>query len=218
MNSPPPSPHTPRIKTIPLPVFSSPPERQYRDGQLTPVTPHPLAQQHIQEILQPITNPEDLEEEATSHLYYDFKDHPSRIVFKGKNCTATILLMPATTIPIKQLRILLPTTPPMSVIVTNSHFVSVMDILETIYFTLHAPVSPSIGDDLDLPLESNSSLLMAPSLPPRGNSYAYHPIDKFISEAPRRKIDYLGGRTVFGGLTRCSAGEFGPITWKLHTT
>lgn len=263
------TPHTPRIRPIPLPPLPSAPERQYIDGQLTPLTPHPnilfQAQQQIHEILRPksstdITTETDPEspslslspshgDEGLSPLYYDFKDPPSKIILGNTACTAGISLrrlksIPATETSLKQLRIILPTTTPISVIVSNSPFVSILDILDAIHSTLHAPISSSIGDDLDLPNtvyntlpsgvdfpETNppvlpSSLIQAPDIlhvPLRGNSYDYHPTDQSTSETESncgRKIDYLKGRTTFAGLTRCNVAEekFAPITWKLHTT
>lgn len=224
-------PHTPRIKPVPLPILPFIPERacKYssvwwplpcqwtyvldqtdRDGQLTPLTPHPLAQQ-IHESLQPTPDG------APSFFYYDLKDPPSKIIFGDKHYTTAILKMPATTSPLKQLRILLPTPTSISVIVSSSPFVSVIDVLEAIYSSLHAPISPSVGDDLDLPSETSLSSART-LLPPRGNSYDYHPFKILLPDSPRRKIDYLKDRTTFAGLTLCNAREgFGPVTWKLHT-
>ncbi|KAF8515483.1 hypothetical protein BU17DRAFT_51591 [Hysterangium stoloniferum] len=104
---------------------------------------------------------------------------------------------------------MLPTTPPLPVVVCNSAGVTVSDIFNALYNTLNSPITPSIWDDLNLPLIVTSS----PATTVRSHSYEEHPSDTWPKLKAERKIDLLEGRTVFEGL---EIGKLG--TWELATT
>ncbi|KAF8573616.1 hypothetical protein K439DRAFT_947156 [Ramaria rubella] len=194
-------PPTPRLRPVPLPPLPlHPPSWSYPGSLPSPVSPGI----QLHDILRPSSPP---------RLYYDLDRPPSTIIFDGRYTQFT-LAMPATTPLVTSFRIILPTSPPLPVVVHNLRGVTVFDVLNILYHSLHAPVSPgpSVWDELDFP-----QLISQRPLPFRARSYELsHAPRSPVGTVGRRKIEYLHGRTMFAGL---ELGSRDPdITWDLHTS
>ncbi|KAF8492937.1 hypothetical protein JB92DRAFT_3000811 [Gautieria morchelliformis] len=196
------TPPTPRPRTVPLPEISlyySPGPWTNAVGNLpSPTTP--TIQLH--EMLRP---------SSPRHVYYDLDSPPTSVIFPDEQYTSFMLSMAATNPPLTYLRIMLPTTPPLPVMVYNMRSVTVFDVLNAIYRRLHAPDSSSVWEEIDY-----LNLRTRPPIPMRATSFDIPRTfrSSSIPEA-RRKIEHLHGRTSFVGLM---PGPDGSNSWNLHTT
>jgi Family of unknown function (DUF6699) len=121
-----------------------------------------------------------------------------------------MLSMAATNPPLTYLRIMLPTTPPLPVMVYNVRSVTVFDVLNAVYHRLHAPDSSSVWEDIDY-----LNLRTLPPIPVRTRSFDIpRPLRGSSILESRRKIEHLHGRTSFVGLM---PGPDGSNSWNLHT-
>lgn len=212
-------PPTPRIRPVPLPDVSSPHSSRSSEHENScyDTAPIPIVITGVSGLPSPTTPGIHLHEilrpSSPQCIYYDLGSPPTTVIFYDKQFTPFTLTRLATSPPLTYLRIMLPTTPPLPVMVYNLRGVTIFDVLNAVYHSLHAPARSSVWEELDY-----LDLVTPPSTPLRPHSFdaprPHQPSGDSSAPEARRKIDHLRGRTSFVGLV---PGPGGPESWCLYT-